>query len=137
MSALGFDSAMAVFAFLRVAISVWFLGVHHLLLPWSDFYDDYVVYSSQSLAAQTDAAIATFLKLLGWSFAESGDKAKSSAECLTALGVCVNLRCMSSGRIFFTRTESRVVELKSAIVNSMSLTRGFFRPMRPFALEVG
>ena len=40
MSALPFGSAMTVFAFLRVAISVWFLGVHHLLLPWSDFYDD-------------------------------------------------------------------------------------------------
>ena len=117
MLALPFGGAMSVFAFLRVAYSLWYLGVHHLMLPWSDFYDDYVVYASQATACQTEAAVSIFFKVLGWSFAETGDKAKCFAECLVALGISVNLRCMASGMIFFTNTEARVAELKATILN--------------------
>ena len=115
--ALPFGGAMSVFAFLRVAYSLWFLGVHHLMLPWSDVYDDYVVYASRTTACQTEAAVTTFFKVLGWSFAETGDKAKCFAECLVALGISVNLRCVASGKIFFTNTEARVAELKASILS--------------------
>ena len=117
MLALPFGGAMSVFAFLGVAYSLWYLGVHHLMLPWSDFYDDYVVYASHATASQTEAAVSTFFKVLGWSFAEAGEKAKCFAECLVALGISVNLRCMASGKIFSTNTEARVAEIKAAILN--------------------
>ena len=56
--------------------------------------------------------IEAFFKLLGWGFAESGDKAQPFALSFQALGVKIDLSKFCEGSILFSNTERRISELK-------------------------
>ena len=69
LRALLFGAKKAVHGFLRVAYSIWFLGVVGLLLPWSDYFDDFVTFATESTAQTTDDAVSLFFRLLGCAYA--------------------------------------------------------------------
>ena len=123
MKALPFGSAMAVYAFLRVALSLWRIATTQLLIPWTNFFDDFVTFAPSNLASNTDDVICTYFKLLGWLFAEQGDKAKPFAQLFSALGISVDLRNFLSGQVFFTNTERRIAELQSSLQAVLSAGR--------------
>lgn len=110
-----FGATRSVYTFLRVAHSIWFLGVAALSLMWTCFFDDFVTLATSPLAANTSDTVKLLFKLLGWIIAEDGDKAKDFSEHITALGICVNLTSFLEGKVLFTNTEKRVTELVSCI----------------------
>eukprot|EP00439_Symbiodinium_sp_Y106_P005116 s13732_g1.t1 len=143
---------MAVYAFLRVALSLWHIATTQLLIPWTNFFDDFVTFAPLSLwhiattqllipwtnffddfvtfapsnlASNTDDVICTYFKLLGWLFAEQGDKAKPFAQMFSALGISVDLRNFLSGQVFFTNTERRIaisVDLRNFLSGQVFFT---------------
>ncbi|CAE7037204.1 unnamed protein product [Symbiodinium sp. CCMP2592] len=115
MKAMPFGSAMAVYAFLRISHSLWFLGAKALLLPWSSFFDDFVTFATTGCCASAEAAVTSMFKLLGWAFAESGEKANDFSECFQALGIMVDLRACLDGTISFKNTAKRVSEIKTFV----------------------
>jgi len=43
---------------------------------WTSFYDDFISFSRPKLVGSTERTVAALFKLLGWIFAEEGDKAQ-------------------------------------------------------------
>ena len=87
---------------------------------WSCFFDDYVVFSPDSLVSNTESVVKLLFQLLGWKFAVDGDKASSFASAFSALGVCVNLDKFAFGKVEFTNTEKRTSELSTTIEDILS-----------------
>ena len=110
-SVLPFGAVRSVHSFLRLARAIWWLGVCGCKLLWTSFYDDYTAYSKPAVSRNTDATIETLFRLLGWVFAEEGDKCMPFGDVCTALGVDLDLTMSSQGLSFVKNTESRVQEL--------------------------
>lgn len=66
---LPFGAIRSVHVFLRVARAIWWLGVVGCTIPWSSFFDDYIVFSVPALAKSTELLVAALFNLLGWIFA--------------------------------------------------------------------
>ncbi|CAE7262014.1 unnamed protein product [Symbiodinium sp. CCMP2592] len=115
MRAMPFGSSMAVYSFLRISHSLWFLGTKALLLPWSSFFDDYITFATSGQALSAESSVTAMFKLLGWAFAESGDKSHDFAKCFTALGIVADLSQVRDGVIYFKNTEKRIEEIKSFV----------------------
>eukprot|EP00435_Cladocopium_sp_Y103_P043234 s526_g12.t1 len=112
---LPFGAVRSVHSFLRLARAVWWLGAVGCLLPWSSFFDDYIVFSTPPLAKSTDLSVCALFKLLGWLFAQEGRKCMPfGCEC-EALGVIFDLAGSSSGVCRISNTPSRISELKAEI----------------------
>jgi len=78
---------------------------------WSSFYDDFISLSKPRLVGSTEQAVTALFKLLGWIFAEEGEKAKPFDLNCSALGVIFDLGPASSGKALVCNTESRRIEL--------------------------
>ena len=68
------------------------------------------------MAKSTELAVAAFLRLLGWLFAESGKKCMPFDVSCSALGVTLDL---SQSELLLCRicnTEKRIAELKQEIL---------------------
>ena len=72
---LPFGSTRSVHSFLRLARAIWWIGVKLLSIIWTNFYDDFIVFSPPELEGNTGNAVTSLLKLLGWIFATSCKKA--------------------------------------------------------------
>ena len=59
-----FGATRSVYSFLRIIHSVWFIGTVALHIPWSHFFDDFVVVCQESLATNTGQAVEMLFKLL-------------------------------------------------------------------------
>ncbi|CAE7816109.1 unnamed protein product [Symbiodinium sp. CCMP2592] len=110
MRAMPFGSSMAVYSFLRISHSP-----KALLLPWSSFFDDYITFATSGQALSAESSVTAMFKLLGWAFAESGDKSHDFAKCFTALGIVADLSQVRDGVIYFKNTEKRIEEIKSFV----------------------
>ena len=108
---LPFGAIRSVHSFLRLARAIWWIGVRGCKLLWTSFYDDYIAYSRPSLASNMDNAIVLLFRLLGWIFAESGDKSMPFGKICDALGVTLNLSNSAKGLATVCNTASRVTEL--------------------------
>ena len=115
MLALPFGASKAVYTFLRVAISLWYIGVKGMRLPWSDFFDDFVTLTKPEAAEHTELAVGALFTLLGWDFARIGAKALEFASEFQALGVTIRLGKMAEGIVEFCNTEKRILELKETL----------------------
>ena len=83
---LPFGAIRSVHSFLGLARAIWWIGVHGCRLLWTSFYDDYIAYSRPSLASNMDNTIVFLFRLLGWIFAESGDKCMPFGKNMRCLG---------------------------------------------------
>ena len=117
MLALPFGSVRSVHSFLRIAHSVWFLCAKLFHVLWTNFFDDFVTLSPRCDARSVTLTIETVLTLLGWTFARDGKKAPPFCDSCAALGVVINLAEMHLGKATVDNTESRKLELSTAIAD--------------------
>ena len=121
MRAMPFGAKRAVHGFLRIAYSIWYIGVCGLLLPWSDYFDDFVTFASSESAQATDDAVSLLFRLLGWKHDDKKEKSFNFAKVFTALGISVDLSSFLDGRIFFSNTERRIADIKDLVTSVLSL----------------
>ena len=111
MRALPFGSIRSVHSFLRVAHSLWFLGISELLVPWCNYFDDFVTLIPRVEVESVTKAVHVFFRLLGWRYAEEGPKAPPFHELFNALGISIDVSNLHRDRVLFDNTESRKREL--------------------------
>eukprot|EP00438_Fugacium_kawagutii_P028836 Skav229820 [mRNA] locus=scaffold2672:22606:23685:+ [translate_table: standard] len=114
-----FGAARSVYCFLRVAYSLWYIGVNALGIAWSHFFDDFVAFSPPDLSANTEATVCSLFTLLGWRFAQDGSKSQNFAQCFGALGIQIDLSDFRNGVVHFCNTEKRVGDLKELIAATL------------------
>ena len=110
-----FGATRSVYSFLRLSNAVWYIGVKALNLIWSCFFDDYVVFSRDEHVNNAEQSVSLLFKLLGWKFAEEGDKADTFCREFGALGIRIILDEADKGLVKFTNTEKRSTELINTI----------------------
>ena len=108
----------SVHAFLRVAHSLWAIAVSEFLIPWTNYFDDFVTFADVGEPASVDASVRFLLKSLGWRFAESGDKAAPFGELVNVLGVSIDVASMGGGKILIDNTANRKLEI-AAVISSI------------------
>ncbi len=100
-----------------MAHSLWAIGVSELSIPWTNYFDDYVAFASLHEQQSVTGAVHGLFKILGWKFAESGEKAPPFAPRVTALGVDVDVTDMHSGVVRVDNTVSRKNDLMDTLGN--------------------
>ena len=110
-----FGATRSVYSFLRLSNAIWFIGVKALNIIWSCFFDDFVVFSKDEHVNNTEQSVALLFRLLGWKFAEEGEKADSFSREFGALGIRIILEGADNGLVQFTNTEKRSLELVDTI----------------------
>ena len=108
---LPFGAIRSVHSFLRLARAVWWLGVVGARIVWTSFYDDYIAFSRPKLVGSTEKSVSALFKLLGWIFAEEGDKAQPFDLQCSALWVLFDLSVASTGKALICNTAARSAEL--------------------------
>ena len=108
---LPFGAVRSVHTFLRLARAIWWIGVVGCKLLWTSFYDDFISFSRPALSKSTEATIVSLFRLLGWVFAEEGEKCMPFDSLFDALGVSFDLSASHLGSVSVRNTETRVVEL--------------------------
>ena len=116
---LPFGAKASVIAFIRCARMIQFLA-HRLLIVTTCYFDDYVVFSKESLRKNTELTFATLLDILGWKFDKSGDKADTMSTTISALGVEFCLEEAKAGIISVQNTAKRKKELASQISEALA-----------------
>ena len=115
MRALPFGSVRSVHAFLRVSHSLWHILVKEMRVLMTNYFDDFISLSPASEAGAVTSCVHMCFKLLGWAFAETGDKAPDFSSVFHALGVSVAVKELHTGLVQIGNTDSRRQELVSSI----------------------
>ena len=102
-------------AFLRVAHSLWAIAVSEFLIPWTNYFDDFVTFADVGEQVSVDASVRSIFTSFGWRFAESGDKAPPFSSVVNALGVSVDVSSMGAGKILIDNTSKRKVEISASV----------------------
>ena len=126
MLAVPFGGSRSVYSFLRIVRFIWWIACKCLSVMWTSFYDDFITLSLEEDAERTEATVELLFDLLGWQFAQDGDKALPFGSSFGALGIHINLSCFEKGFIQFSNTEKRKADLKelvSSIVESGCLSQ--------------
>ena len=90
--ALPFGSVMSVHSFLRTAHSLWAIILVSIFEVFmSNYFDDFVAIATSCETHSVMAAVTLTFKMLGWMFAETGDKAPPCADIVSALGVTIDV----------------------------------------------
>ena len=125
-----FRSLPASTGFLRLSRAVWCIACVCLLLMQTNFFDDYILMSEESLKKSTSQAFENLLDLLGWAFDRDGPKATNFARSANALGITFDLSCSESYILRIRNTESRkkeIVEEIGVILREESVKAGHAR----------
>ena len=118
-NALPFGATGSVTSFLRVSMSIWFIGVRALGLCWTSYFDDYVLLSRRCLSQNTANTAEMLFDLLGIDFARDGKKSATFDSVVSALGVELDL-CGSDGSVRLGHTTKRKEELNAALADVIS-----------------
>ena len=113
MNCLPFGAVGSVHHFNRLARLLWGIGLHYLMLPWVNYFDDFPLISPRELLASTLAAAKALFKLLG--FEISVDKLKPFEDTAEVLGVVIDCEKFLDAKLTFRMKESRRTELLKAI----------------------
>jgi hypothetical protein len=115
MKALPFGSVMSVHSFLRISHSLWTILVSIFGVFISNYFDDFVALATSCETKSVTTAVTLTFKMLGWIFAETGDKAPPFASVVAALGVTIDVSLFHSGCVKIDNTETRKAEIAAAI----------------------
>ena len=118
---LPFGARPAVQAFCRTSAALWHLGITILWLPWSNYFDDYVLSGEDEECRHLDFIQAGFFQLMGWE--TSSEKDSGFSFTARALGVEICLGEAHLGLLSVQNTESRKRELAAAITHVLD-TKG-------------
>ena len=119
-NALPFGAVGSVASFLRVSMSVWYIGLVALQICWTSFYDDYSVLSRRELLANTSWCVESLFQLLGLKFATDGKKFMPFDAVFRMLGLQVDLTSCKRKEVLIGHTEERKSELKGRIDEILS-----------------
>ena len=104
MRALPFGSVKSMHSFLRVAHSLWAILVKEIRVAWTNYLDDFVMFSKADEVASVAGSIKFVFEALGWLFAEDGDKAPDFFHSFSALGVQIDVQHMHCGVVAIDNT---------------------------------
>ena len=113
MYALPFGASRAVYGYLRIAYSLWWLAVKCLALLMTHFFDDFVTVCRKAESNMVSQVLDSFFKLLGWKVAE--DKDCDFAAAFSALGIRVALDRLPEGVVTFANAQGRIEELSKSL----------------------
>ena len=136
--ALPFGAACAVYGYLRIAHSLWFLLVKGLRVLVTHFYDDFLTLGREVEKDHLDLTLKNFFSLLGWRL--SIDKDKPFSLEFSALGIHVSFTRYLQGEVHFCNTECRIREVVSyleGLVAKRSSTRKELERIRGRMLFAG
>ena len=119
-NALPFGAIGSVSSFLRISMSVWYIGLIALHVCWTAFYDDYSVLSRRELLSNTSWCVESLFQLLGLKFATDGKKFMPFDSAFKMLGLHVDLSECRRKTMFVGHTEDRKQELKQRIDEILS-----------------
>ena len=111
MLTLPFGASHSVYSFLRLARTLFELATRGLMLLTTNFYDDFVLASPDSLQCSSANSMEMLFLLTGWSFARDGKKATAFGRHCEALGVRFDLESSGDGLLRVNNTEKRVAEI--------------------------
>ena len=117
MLAVPFGGSRSVYSFLRIVRVLWWIACKCLAIMWTNFYDDFVTFSLEEDVTGTGAAVELLFDLLGWRFAQDGDKALPFGHDFGALRIQINLSSFSRGFIEFSNTDKRKDDLKCLVAS--------------------
>ena len=112
---LPFGATGAVMSFNRVARALRNIMQRLLLLPVSNYFDDFPHVDTLRMADQSQAVMEQFLEVLGWQIATGVDKRIPAAVRFPVLGVVVDLSESALGIIRVENKPSRAEEMKEVI----------------------
>ena len=115
VNALPFGAVGSVSAFLRISLSIWFIGLKGLGLFWTAFYDDFSVVARDELVSSTAHSCEMLFRLLGVQFAETGKKATQFGRIFRMLGLVVDLSNVGDDCVAISHTDERRAELTTKI----------------------
>ncbi len=117
MRALPFGSVKSVHAFLRMSSCLFAIAAAEFAIPVTSYFDDFITVCERDEVKSVSGCMCGLFKLLGWRFAEQGDKAKPFADTVAALGVTFNVSSLHRGLVTIDNTAHRKNEICSAIEN--------------------
>ena len=140
MSALPFGNVRSVHSFLRMSACLFALAAAEFTIPVTSYFDDFVTICGRDEVKSVYGCMSDLFKLLGWRFAEQGDKAQPFADSVSALGVTVNVSNLHSGLVTIDNTASRKFDIS---VNRQDHFYWFFGQVggaevaRSYAIRIG
>ena len=111
MLTLPFGASHSVYSFLRLARTLFELATKGLMLLTTNFYDDFVLASPDSLQRSSANSMEMLFLLTGWSFARDGKKATAFGRHCEALGVHFDLESSGDCILRVNNTSKRVEEI--------------------------
>ena len=115
MRALPFGSVRSVHSFLRLSSCLVAIAASEFSIPVTSYFDDFITVCEKEEVHSVSGCMAGLFKLLGWKFAEHGDKAQPFAETVAALGVSVNVSNMHQGLVTIDNTAGRKNDIAAYI----------------------
>ena len=119
MNSLPFGAASSVYAFNRVAKSLWFLMVRLGSVWTTQYFDDFPNIEMESLASRSRGFMEFLLNAVGWRFAGTGKKAPPFSQTFKVLGVEVDLSQVSNGKLVIKNKPDRVEQIKQFLCDVM------------------
>ena len=126
MRALPFGSICSVHSFLRISHSLWYVLVKEFKLLMTNYFDDFVSLSKDSERSAVTSCIQMYFKLLGWAFAETGEKAPEFSQLFQALGVSICVQSLHVGLVTVGNTDNRrreLIEFITKVIEKKQLVR--------------
>ena len=114
-SALVFGASGSVFGFLRLGKALWHLITTMLEIPASTFFDDFPMVCPAADAEEVTSCCHKLLHLLGWRFAEIGEKALPFGVHFNVLGMRLDLSHLPAGLIRISNKVGRVDKILDRI----------------------
>jgi len=113
--ALPFGSSASVLAFNRISRAIWRIGVVHLSLLWTSYFDDFPQVTLQADATSSWQASELLCKILGWSISEDPKKRLPFQKEFVTLGVVFDFQDSQAGKFCVKNKESRAVEFHQQV----------------------
>ena len=114
-----FGATSSVYAFNRVAKSLWFLMVRLGSVWTTQYFDDFPNIEMESLASSSRGFMEFLLNAVGWRFAGTGKKAPPFSQTFKVLGVEVDLSQVSNGKLVIKNKPDRVEQIKQILCDVM------------------
>eukprot|EP00435_Cladocopium_sp_Y103_P025636 s2471_g6.t1 len=125
-NSLMFGATAAVYSFNRISRSLWFLLNRFSVIPCGVFYDDFLLFAPEELAADADASASELLDLLGWKHARTGPKGRPFESKFQVLGCSLHWSQIDAGTLVTENRPGRIDRLLEHLqrikaANSISL----------------
>ena len=122
LQSMPFGAVASVFAFIRTAAALNRLLCQLLLVPVTNYFDDFTVISPSSLSEGTSDAVHLFFQLIGFQLSQSEKKNRPFAQVFQALGVGFDLSKAPMGVVEVQNTKERVDDLMGRIAKILDQT---------------